>query len=229
MHLVMFDIDGTLTETMAVDTECFVRSFAEVWGMNGIDTDWSRYRHTTDAGIVEEIYLARTGRVPSEAELSRFRAHFLDLLTVASSQSPFVAIAGAGPLLTRLARSSTHRVSLATGAWRESARLKMASAGMSYDDHPAASSDDAPDRESIMRISLNRAVERHGGEFESMVYVGDAVWDARACRALGVPFIGVGSGERAQRLAAEGAVRVIPDFSEGDRFMEILQETVSAA
>jgi hypothetical protein len=26
MHLVMFDIDGTLTETMKVDEECFVRS-----------------------------------------------------------------------------------------------------------------------------------------------------------------------------------------------------------
>jgi uncharacterized MAPEG superfamily protein len=31
MHLVMFDIDGTLTETMKVDEECFVRSFKDVW------------------------------------------------------------------------------------------------------------------------------------------------------------------------------------------------------
>ena len=31
MHLVMFDIDGTLTETMKVDEECFVRSFKDIF------------------------------------------------------------------------------------------------------------------------------------------------------------------------------------------------------
>ena len=40
MRLVIFDIDGTLTETMKVDEECFVRSFAEVFGFTDIDTDW---------------------------------------------------------------------------------------------------------------------------------------------------------------------------------------------
>ena len=74
-----------------------------------------------------------------------------------------------------------HRVSLAIGGWRDSARLKMASAGMCFDDHPAASADDALDRESIMRLSRQRAAERYGGSFACTVYVGDGVWDARAC------------------------------------------------
>ena len=39
MHLVMFDIDGTLTETMKVDEECFVRSLAEVCGFTDVETD----------------------------------------------------------------------------------------------------------------------------------------------------------------------------------------------
>src|SRR5437773_2833277 len=51
MHLVMFDIDGTLTETMKVDEECFVRSFNDVFGLTDIDTDWSNYPGTTDSGI----------------------------------------------------------------------------------------------------------------------------------------------------------------------------------
>jgi beta-phosphoglucomutase-like phosphatase (HAD superfamily) len=40
MQLVMFDIDGTLTETMKVDEGCFVRSFAEVFGFTDIDGPW---------------------------------------------------------------------------------------------------------------------------------------------------------------------------------------------
>ena len=36
MHLVMFDIDSTLTETLKVDEECFVRSFKDVFGLADI-------------------------------------------------------------------------------------------------------------------------------------------------------------------------------------------------
>jgi hypothetical protein len=45
MHLVMFDIDGTLTETMKVDEECFVRSFKDAFGFADIGTDWSLSTH----------------------------------------------------------------------------------------------------------------------------------------------------------------------------------------
>ncbi len=228
MHIVMFDIDGTLTETMKVDAECYVQSLAEVCGFTDIETDWSSYRHATDSGIFHEIHLARTGRTPSVAEVSRFRQHFIELLTQASSKAAFTPIPGARQMLSRLAASAEHRVSLATGAWRDSARLKMASAGMCFDDHPAASADDAFDRESIMKLSMQRAVERYGGPFASTVYIGDAVWDARACRALGIPFIGIGSGVRAARLASEGAIRVFPDFSDADLFLETLDELTQA-
>jgi phosphoglycolate phosphatase-like HAD superfamily hydrolase len=88
----------------------------------------------------------------------------------------------------------------------------MASAGMCFDDYPAASADDAFDRESIMRLSLQRAAERYGGSFARTAYIGDGVWDARACRALGIPFIGIGSGAHAARLTCEGAIHVFPDF-----------------
>jgi phosphoglycolate phosphatase-like HAD superfamily hydrolase len=229
MQLVIFDIDDTLTQTMKVDDECFVRSFSEVFGFTDIDTDWSCYPNTTDSSIVREIYLLRIGRSPTPEDVSRFRQHFIGLLTVAASQSPFASVAGAGRVLSRLMRSDAHRVSLATGAWSDSARLKMASAGMCFDDHSSASADDALDRESIMKLSMQRATERYGGSFDHIVYVGDGVWDARACRALGIPFIGIGSGVRAERLTSEGAVRVFPDFSGDDLFVECLNELAHAA
>ena len=222
MHLVMFDIDGTLTETMAVDAECFVRSLAEVCGFTGVEADWSRYPHTTDSGILHELYLTRVGRPPSAAEMAHFRQHFIGLLTQASSVAAFAPIAGARSMLSRLAGGSEYRVSLATGAWRDSARIKMASAGLCFDDHPAASADDAHDRESIMRLSQQRAVERHGMPLAGTVYIGDGVWDARACRHLGIPFIGIGAGGRAARLASEGAVRVFQDYSDADLFLATL-------
>ena len=44
--------------------------------------------------------------------------------------------------------------------------------------------------------------------------------DARACRTLGIPFVGVATGARAAILAAEGAARVVPDLVPGDGLLE---------
>jgi phosphoglycolate phosphatase-like HAD superfamily hydrolase len=228
MHLVIFDIDGTLTQTVKADEECFVRSLAEVCGICNVDTDWSRYKHATDSGVFHEIHEVHTGRPPSAAEVSRFRQYFVGLLSQALSESAFAAVAGAPELLSRLARSGEHRVALATGAWRDSARLKMASAGMCYEDYPSASADDAFDRESIIKLCRQRAVERYD-RCDGTVYAGDGVWDARACRGIGVPFIGIATGVRAARLAAEGAVRVFTDLSDGDLFLRTLYEITNVA
>src|SRR5438093_6449930 len=178
MHLVMFDIDGTLTETMKLDEECFVRSFKDVFGFADIDTDWSHYPHTTDSGIFHDVCMSRIGRSPTAQDVLRFRQHFIQLLAAASSQSPFAAVAGANKLLSRLAQGGSHRVSLATGGWRDSASLKMASAGMCFDDHPTATADDALDRESIMALSKQSAADRYGESFACSVYVGDEVLGA---------------------------------------------------
>lgn len=228
MHLVIFDIDGTLTETKQTDEECFVRSLAEVCDFRDVDTDWSSYKHTTDSSIFKEIHEARTGRPPSEVEVSRFRQHFIDLLVRAASESAFSPITGASQLLESLCRSVQYRVSLATGAWRDSARLKMASAGLCYDDYPAASSDDAFEREAIIKLSAQRAAERFGG-FDGSVYIGDGVWDARACRAIGIPFIGIANDVHAKRLTAEGAVNVFPDLADKDSFLMALYEITNVA
>src|SRR5438477_5786971 len=156
MKLVMFDIDGTLTQTMKADEECFVRSLAEVCGFDDVDTDWSRYKHATDFGVFREIHETRTGRLPSPSETSRFRQHFVDLLARVSSEAAFAAVTGAPLLLSRLADRGEHRIALATGAWRDCARLKMASVGLCYDDYPAAASADSFNREPRIWLSMRR-------------------------------------------------------------------------
>ncbi len=227
MSLIIFDIDGTLTQSVQADDVCFVRALSKVWGFENVDTDWSRYQHVTDAGLLHELHETRKGRSPSLAELHAFRQHFLTLLAQMLAENPITPIPGAPELLTHLTVQTQYRVALATGAWRDSARMKMTSAGMRFEDHPAASSDDAHDRESIMQISRQRATERFGHR-EHVIYIGDGVWDARACRSLGWPFIGIGTGKRAERLQAEGAVAVLPDFSDQARFMGALSTTVRA-
>jgi len=44
MPLALFDIDGTLTASNAIDSICFEDAFRDVFGIK-IDTDWNAYEH----------------------------------------------------------------------------------------------------------------------------------------------------------------------------------------
>lgn len=83
MKLVVFDIDGTLTRTNAVDEECYVRAFEEELGFTGIDTDWSLYPSCTDAAIALELFARHRGREPAAGEIDRVRRRFFGFLEAA--------------------------------------------------------------------------------------------------------------------------------------------------
>src|SRR5690349_3759142 len=115
MRSVIFDIDGSLTQTLKADEECFVRSFVEVCGFKDVDTDWSLYKHATDSGIFHEIYESRTGRSPSPSEISSCRQDFVGLLAQVLSKAAFAAATGAPLLISRLTDSGEHRVASLPG------------------------------------------------------------------------------------------------------------------
>lgn len=223
MKLVVFDIDGTLTRTDEVDEVCYVRAFEEELGWAGISTDWAAYPSCTDEAIALEVFARHGNRLPRDGEIERVRRRFLSLLEAALAEGPdlFTEIPGAGEALRRLRSDPGFRVALATGAWEASARLKLRAAGLEVEGIPLATSDDHPSREEIVRRAIARA-EAGSGPFESIVSVGDGVWDLRTARALGVGFVGIGSGERAERLRREGAERVIEDFQDWEAFVECL-------
>ncbi len=80
MNLAIFDIDGTLTRTDHIDDVCFAQALADAHAITGISTDWAGYSHTTDSGITLDIFRERFNRAPEEAELLKFKSHFVQLL-----------------------------------------------------------------------------------------------------------------------------------------------------
>ena len=224
MQFILFDIDGTLTDTMDVDTRCFLKAFVDVCGFSDVDPDWSRYRNATDAGIFQEVFESRRGRSPSVSETVEFKNHLVELFRSAALQNPFAPIRGARELLTRLRERGEYRVGLATGCWSDAARIKMASAGFCYDDYPAASADDAPDRETIVQIAARRTAREPVTALNRVIYVGDGVWDVKMSRLLGIPFVGIGAGLQKERLIAAGVSDVLANFSDIDEFLSVLHK-----
>jgi FMN phosphatase YigB (HAD superfamily) len=188
MHAIIFDIDGTLLQSAAVDDALYREAVRRVLGEVQLRPSLHAYDYVTDTGILYQI--VADNEIPVEQEpLHEIKSHFVDLLRGhVDENGPFLEIPGASDLLASLRASSAHAVAIATGGWRESAELKLQSAGFDYSNVPLVTSNDHHERTSIMELALGQL----GNRFDSVTYYGDGPWDQQACLELGWQFVAVG-------------------------------------
>jgi phosphoglycolate phosphatase-like HAD superfamily hydrolase len=217
MHLVIFDVDGTLVQSMECDARAYLRTLEDVCGIVAVNPDWSSYRNSTDSGIFREAFERQIGRLPEDSDIATFQRHFLSRISAELDAVPLRPVLGAVETLRDLNASDATAVSMATGAWSESARLKLASAGIDFDSFPSATADDHEARSAIISLAIERAARAYSvASFDRAIYVGDGIWDARACRELSIPFLGVATGSSATQLRREGAIDVVSDLQRLD-------------
>ncbi len=208
--LAIFDLDGTLADTLGVDHRCFVDAFRIEHGIDFTDDDWATYHHTTDSGIAPEVIERYLGRPASRDEVERHKRRFIALLEEAAAMEPasFREVPGASDLLDALGERPDWHVVVATGSWRDSALLKLRAAGLDRFDLPLASADDAEAREAIVAHGVSLPAARR--PFDGTVLIGDKPWDLAAAGHHGFGFVGVGHGR--ERLEETGAMRVFDDW-----------------
>lgn len=223
MPIAVFDIDGTLTDTSAVDMECYEAAVRSEVGVE-IPRDWPGLPDVTDVTILEAACERSGLPVPDVRAQQRIAARLGGLLALALREAPhrFRPLPGATEVFAHL-EAAGWRVAIATGAWRPSAVVKLEGAGIRYLDLPLASATDHPARTEIIRHAV-RGVEAEEGE--PVVYLGDGVWDARAAEALGFGFVGVGQGDRVDALRGAGAEVVIEDFTDAASLIGLLEALI---
>ena len=223
LKLAIFDVDGTLVNTKKVDAECFVHAFESEFSIPNIESNWTKYENPTDSGITQAIFQRVFNRPPDDFEIRRLKATFLRLLQDAHSSTPdlFAEIPGARSFFNFLLGHSEWQVAIATGGWHETAIFKLTSADFYFNSTPISTSDQAGDRESIVRSCIESARRYyHVDQFSKIVALGDSPWDVTTARALGLAFIGVGNKQQLSKL---GATYVVKDYKDPDRLMELLE------
>lgn len=232
--LVIFDVDGTLTATTGVDDECLALAWSEVFGIpaDEIDTDWTHYEHSTDRGLTLQVCRRALRRDPTGDEFGRVQRAFFGGLRERSRGAPqmFQPVPGAAGLLAHL-REGGWAVGIASGAWEESARIKLDAAGLDVAGLPGTFSHARADGEPARREEIVAAtIARLGGLSQARpaaaraVYIGDGLWDARAARALNIGFVGIRIRGDMERMRSEGVQRIVRNYHDLPAIIEHIRE-----
>jgi phosphoglycolate phosphatase-like HAD superfamily hydrolase len=215
--LAVFDNDGTICNTQDVEGVCYAKAIERVTGRSLSILDWTIYEEPTSTAIIRDLL---AGDPSAPAKQDEIKREFVRLLEEERSrfQDDFTPVPGAVQFIERLMEEKICAVAIATGCFDTSARFKLQCCGIALDDFPHATSSDTPRRRDIITLAAARA----GFEVSSVVYFGDAPWDLRVSRILGVPMIGI--GRRIEQLSALGIRHVFRDYSDADAIIRVLYE-----
>lgn len=196
IHLVLFDIDGTLIHTSGAGEKAFGRAFAHVFGVHG-GAEKLKFAGRTDVGIVRE-FLIQNAIAPSAENLELFFDTYVFLLDHNLQHLPGGVHPGVWTWLETL-RALPHQpaVGLLTGNIRLGAEIKL----RRFDlwDHFATGgfADDSADRNEIAAAAKRRGEALLGRPLrgEEVLVIGDTPLDITCARAIGAKVVAVGTGQ----------------------------------
>lgn len=225
-NLVVFDIDGTLTDTVALHQLAFTAAVREM-GVVEIDTNFKAYTHHTDSFIAGVNYeRSGTGAFTPDkvSELER-------LLLQQIHGKPIPEISGACKMLAFIEQETDYGICFATGSLWLPASYKLSALGITFAPEQLVASNKIVDREGIVNSAISAASGYYNRQhFDHILSVGDGLWDLITAQNLGLDFIGIGPLHK-DLLAAHGAKMHLDDWTDFDmvRVMDIFRDTPETA
>ncbi|MEM1326761.1 MAG: HAD family hydrolase [Bacteroidota bacterium] len=186
MRFVIFDIDGTLTDTKEVDDKCFMKAFEDSFNIDIWSQKWETLKEVTDWSITEEIVLSEWNRLPTNSEYESMISNFMSNLREekAKDQSQFNEIPGAKDFFYRLEKSKQFKVGIATGGWEESALLKLKAIGIAINNVAFSNSSHHKSRAAILKNVIAQLSRKTQSIPKRIIYFGDGEWDYKPCQNL---------------------------------------------
>ena len=201
LPVVLFDVDGTLTDTNYLHTVAWRRAFLD----HGHDVaSWRIHRMIGASGtrLMEELI----GDADDDVR-EAWRSHFDRLVP------EIRAFPGARNLVTTVQGRGGAAV-LATSSPGDLLEHHLAALDLSEDDFGGVTTDSDVAEAKPSPDVFTTALEQAGGETARALVVGDTPWDVEAAIAAGLPTIGVCSGGwSSDELRASGAVEVHDDVA----------------
>lgn len=222
---LLFDVDGTLADTMGAGKAALAAAMTEVYGETG-PVDGYDFHGRTDPEIVRGL-LRAAGRSDADVDrgLGELWPRYLERLDaeLTALDGRAVALAGVITLLDLLADDDRFACGLVTGNLEQGARLKLDAVGCAGRFGFGAYGSDAEQRDELPAVALARAERRYGRTFDPRrsVVIGDTPADIRCARAAGTRVLAVATGRHSERELAEHRPDVVfADLSDTARVVE---------
>jgi HAD superfamily hydrolase (TIGR01509 family) len=199
----LFDVDGTLADTNYLHAVTWWQAFAQA-GHEVPMADIHRVIGMGSDHLLDAVLPAERDRAADAGITCAHSALY------ATYWSRIMPLPGARKLL-RACKAAGLQVVLASSASPE--EFAALRAVLAADDAiDAATSAGDVDKSKPAPDLVQTALEKAGVSADHAIFVGDTVWDVRACQRAGVPCIGLLSGGiAAAELSAAGAVAVFAD------------------
>ncbi|WCR58467.1 HAD family hydrolase [Wolbachia endosymbiont of Ctenocephalides felis wCfeJ] len=204
--LLLFDIDGTLLQHNKHETNYWTTALSEMFQIKPIYSNWSNYKNKIDTAIFQEIFESNFKRSPNVVELDSFKNNILSRFKKDLSHNPkiFREVHGASIFLNKLIRIKNMKAGIATGNWMEIAKLKLLSLNVSWGSgFIGGFSENGATRGDIIKYTIDKFKKCYG-EFNKIIYVGDAEWDYKAAKYCGIDFIGITTDNNFDKFLKSG-------------------------
>ena len=186
--LIVFDIDGTLTESVEIHQKGFINALTQL-GVRKIDSNFKAYKHHTDSFIAKEIYENDKNTSFSETEVRKFEVLLLNFI----QNYQISEVKGAKRTVEQIENDTDFGICYATGSLLKPAKHKLDSIGLKYNCEQLIASNNIEDRENIVLKAIQSAKSFYNAEkFERIISVGDGLWDLQTAKNLNLEFIGIG-------------------------------------
>jgi len=216
---LLFDVDGTLTDSAGAGKAALGPAMLEVYGETGPIQTFD-FHGKTDPEIVRGL-LTAAGRTDLEVDagLELLWPLYLERLTSALNElgDRATPLAGVLQLLDQLAGDERFACGLVTGNLEEGARLKLTAAGCADRFAFGGFGSDAELRAALPPVALARAGEQFGRTFRAheAVVIGDTPQDIHCARANGARVLAVATGRHTiNELSALEPDSVLPDLTD---------------
>jgi phosphoglycolate phosphatase len=228
MHLVLFDIDGTLLLTSGAGRRAIVAALGEEVGdIAGFDR--VRFDGKTDPQIVAELLAVAGQPVPRDSpRVQALCSRYVSLLAqeLERPTTRTTLMPGIAPLLDRLEGEGSVVLGLLTGNLEVGAALKLRSGGLDPGRfRVGAYGSDSAHRPELPAIATTRAEPFFGRRpsGSEVVIVGDTPADISCGSAISARAVAVATGSySAADLAACAPHAVFEDLSDTERVLEAI-------
>ncbi len=224
MHLVIFDLDGTLTQTYYGDDNSYMQALSQLLPVDPNYKYAKECTNLTDSAVLDYIYNKVTGRSPSAKEIAAMQTQFLAQLELKRERMPqfFEAIPGAVGAIEHLLERPDTLVAVATGGWKIMAEYKLQHAQFPLERLHLIGSDEHHAKRDFVAALMGDLKRAHAlDEFHSVNYIGDSRYDYKAAAELGIGFIGIDYNE-AGWLHETAADTILPHYHDLEGFIRAL-------